>query len=298
VAAAGTATAVGAASAANNGIFLGGALSGAVSKFLISPARAYQILLTVAKFAVADWKDWLLIGMCCFLPIPLARSFYFYRFRSLELDVAPMKRKFSKSKTKKVAQLVTELGELFALLFGTELVLVGLRELGFKFVNSDIHTWATSVVATIWVAKNISELKRYILYRQFKLKKRGTALVTAQKGGAKLINRMLDIVIVVATAFTILDFLSVKTGYAFQSLLGLSSIGTLVFSLASQNLASEFLASLAIQGTNMYQEGEIITMMNGNDVTTGKVEKLGWLNTHIRLGDDCIVRVPNTKIAG
>jgi small-conductance mechanosensitive channel len=257
-----------------------------------------------------DWKDWLLIGMCCLLPLPLAQRFYFYRYRGLELDRAPMLRKFGTSKTKKVAQLITELGELFALLFGTELALVGLRELGFQFVNADIHTWATSVVATIWVAKNVSELKRYILFRNFKAARTvgggspsattaASSVAGGTAGGAKVINRILDIVIVLATVLAVLDFLSVKTGYAIQSILGLSSIGTLVFSLASQNLASEFLASLAIQGTNMYQEGEIITMMSGgNDVTTGRVEKLGWLNTHIRLGDDSIVRVPNTKIAG
>mmetsp|Transcript_13789 Transcript_13789/g.23947 ORF Transcript_13789/g.23947 Transcript_13789/m.23947 type:complete len:581 (+) Transcript_13789:83-1825(+) len=305
VVAAGTAAATVAAgtaaksSTASNG-FLGGALSGIVSKLFISPARMGQVLWTVARFALDDWKDWILIALCCTVPLPLARTWYGWRFRGLQLDEAPMDQKFKRSKTKKVAQIVTELGELFAILFGTELFLVMLKELGFQFVSeSPIHKWATGIIATVWFAKNVSELKRYILskvYRKSGIAGSASAGTSSKlTSGTRLINRMLDILIVVATALAILDFLSVKTGLAMRSLLGFSTFGTLVFSLASQNLASEFLASLAIQGTNMYQEGEIIVVDN---VATGLVQKLGWLHTHIRLGDDSIVRVPNTQIAG
>jgi hypothetical protein len=45
--------------------------------------------------------------------------------------------------------------------------------------------------------------------------------------GAKLMNRILDVIIVVATTLAILDFLSVKTGLAMRSFLGFSGIGTL-----------------------------------------------------------------------
>ncbi|KAL3901261.1 MAG: hypothetical protein SGARI_006098, partial [Bacillariaceae sp.] len=201
-----------------------------------------------------------------------------------------MQQKFKFSKTRKVAQLVTEVGDLFGLLFGTELLLVIFKELGFDFVRaSGAHTWATGVVATIWIAKNVSQLKRYILTRRNR-----KDLQT--NSGARLVNYFLDVIIVVATALAILDFLSVKTGFALRSILGFSSVGTLVFSLASQNLASEFLASLAIQGTNMFLEGDIVII--GDGTVTGLVQKMGWLNTHIRLGHDDIVRVPNTQIAG
>ncbi|KAG7339062.1 mechanosensitive ion channel [Nitzschia inconspicua] len=284
-----TAKVASSASSATSSAFLGGALSGFVEKLLISPAKLWTVLKAVGAFALQDYKDWILIALCIFGPVPIARRFYSWRYRDLELDPAPMEQKFKFSKTRKVAQMITEVGDLFALLFGTELFLVFLKELGFKVVTHSAHTWATGIVATIWIAKNVSEFKRYLLSR-------ANRKDLSQAAGARLINRFLDVIIVVATTLAILDFLSVKTGFALQSILGFSSLGTLVFSLASQNLASEFLASLAIQGTNMYQEGEVIIL--GDGTVTGMVLKLGWLNTHIRQGNDCIVRVPNTQIAG
>jgi hypothetical protein len=239
------ATSTAASSSSSSAAFLGGALSGIVEKFIISPARFFQIVKAVAAFALQDYKDWLLIAACCFVPIPAARKWYSWKHRNLELGPKPMEQKFKFSKTRKVAQLITEVGDLFGLLFGTELLLVFLKELGFDFVlKSGAHTWATGIVATIWIAKNISEFKKYILTRKNRRD-------LEQNSGARLVNQFLDVIIVVATTLAILDFLSVKTGFALRSILGFSSVGTLVFSLASQNLASEFLASLAIQGTNM-----------------------------------------------
>jgi small-conductance mechanosensitive channel len=155
-----------------------------------------------------------------------------------------MEQKFKFSKTRKIAQLITEVGDLFGLLFGTELFLIFLKELGFQFVSPSAHTWATGIIATIWIAKNTSEFKRYLLSR-------ANRKDLSKAAGTRLINRIIDVIIIAATTLAILDFLSVKTGFALRSILGFSSVGTLVFSLASQNLASEFLASLAIQGTNM-----------------------------------------------
>ena len=45
-----------------------------------------------------------------------------------------------------------------------------------------------------------------------------------------------------------------------------------------------------------FQEGDIVII--GDGTVTGLVQKMGWLNTHVRLGNDNIVRVPNTQIAG
>ena len=42
-------------------------------------------------------------------------------------------------------------------------------------------------------------------------------------------------------------------------------------------------------------EGERILLADG---TTGTVQKLGWLNTHLRRADELVVRIPNTQISG
>jgi small-conductance mechanosensitive channel len=266
-------------------------LSGLVSKFLISPTRIWEILVVLLRGAARDWNDWLLIVCCIRAPLPLAYKWYKFRYRDYGLAEAPLKQKFLFSKTRKMAQLATEVGELFAVLFGTELVFLLLKELGFEFVLAYpvVHTWTAGIVASVWAAMKVSEFKRYILTR-------GDRKDLSKSNGTRLINRFFDIVIWVATALSILDFLHVKTGIAFRSLLGLSSVGTLVFSLSAQSLVSEFLASLAIQGTNMYTEGEVIVLGDGSQIK-GEVQKLGWLNTLIRGNDEMVLRIPNTQIA-
>jgi small-conductance mechanosensitive channel len=108
-------------------------------------------------------------------------------------------------------------------------------------------------------------------------------------------SRGLDIIIYRATLLAMLDSLSIERGFALKSIFGLSSFGTLVFSLVSRELMAEYLASLAIQATNMYTRGDQIWLA---DDTQGIVQKAGWLNTLVRMGDDKVVRIPNTKISG
>lgn len=269
--------------------FLRGRPTATISKFLISPNRLFEIFIVLLKGAARDWNDWLLIICCIRAPMPLAYRWYKYRYRDYGLAEAPLKTKFLFSKTRKIAQLMVEVGKLVAVLFGTELVFLFLRELGFEFVLDYpvVHAWTAGIVASIWGASKLSEFKRYLLTR-------GDRRDLSKSNGTRLINRFLDIAIWVATILSILDFLRVKTGFAFRSLLGVSSVGTLVFSLAAQSLVSEFLASLAIQGTNMYTEGESIVLGDGSK---GEVQKLGWLNTLIRGNDEMVLRIPNTQIA-
>jgi small-conductance mechanosensitive channel len=108
-------------------------------------------------------------------------------------------------------------------------------------------------------------------------------------------SRGLDIIIYRATLLAMLDSLSIERGFALKSIFGLSSFGTLVFSLVSRELMAEYLASLAIQATNMYTRGDQIWLA---DDTQGIVQKAGWLNTLVRMGDEKVVRIPNTKISG
>jgi small-conductance mechanosensitive channel len=180
-------------------------------------------------------------------------------------------------------------GTLFGLVYAVEIGLLLLDLLGYEFVRlHPVHQWTAGIVASLWGARNLSEIKTYVLTR-------ANRKDLSQHSGTRLINRFFDILIYCCTVLLILDFLSVQTGFALQSLFGLSGVGTLVFSLASKDLVSQFLASLAIQGTNMYVEGDGILLADG---TMGTVNKLGWLNTHIRRADELVVRIPNTQISG
>ena len=235
-----------------------------------------------------DVWDVVLIVILLKAPIPLAKFLYRKRHATKEWSDA-MVNKFPVSKTRRVAKLILEIGELLGIIWATEIGILLLKELGFQFVHLyPINHWMAGIVFSLWGAQNASAAKYFLLSR-------GNKIDLSKSGGPRLLNRFFDILIYAGTVLAILDFLSVETGLALRSLLGLSSIGTLVFSLASKELVAEFLASLAIQGTNMYQEGDEILLQDG---TQGIVQKLGWLNTHVRRGDELVVRIPNSQISG
>jgi small-conductance mechanosensitive channel len=268
---------------------LRGKLSAVVGKFLVSPQRAAQVLLAIGQHVMDDVGDLALIGLFLKAPIPLAKFLYCKRHATKEWSDAIMAKQFAASKTRRVAKLVLEIGELLGIIWATEIGILLLKELGFQFVHLyPINQWLAGIVFSLWGAQNASAAKSFLLSR-------GNKIDLSKSGGPRLLNRFFDILIYAGTVLAILDFLSVETGLALRSLFGLSSVGTLVFSLASKELVAEFLASLAIQGTNMYQEGDEILLQDG---TQGVVQKLGWLNTHVRRGDELVVRIPNSQISG
>jgi small-conductance mechanosensitive channel len=268
---------------------LRGKLSAVVGKFLISPQRAAQVFLAIGQHVIDDVGDLALILMLLKAPFPLAKYIYRKRHATKEWSDDMLAKQFAASKTRRVARLILEIGELLGIIWATEVGILLLKELGFQFVRLyPINQWMAGIVFSLWGARNASAAKYFLLSR-------GNKIDLSKSGGPRLLNRFFDVLIYAGTALAILDFLSVETGLALRSLFGLSSIGTLVFSLASKELVAEFLASLAIQGTNMYQEGDDILLQDG---TQGTVQKLGWLNTHVRRGDELVVRIPNSQISG
>jgi small-conductance mechanosensitive channel len=275
--------------AAKKSIVMGKLFAG-VSKFFISPRRALEVFGALGKHIIHNWGDLAFIIFCIRAPLPLARRIYQRRHQEKIDDEDRLERQFLRSKTRKIAQLTNEVGTLFGLVYAVEIGLFLLDLLGYEFVRvHPVHQWTAGIVASLWGARNLSEFKSYVLSRANKRKD------LSQNSGTRLVNRFFDILIYCCTVLLILDFLSVQTGFALRSLFGLSGVGTLVFSLASKDLVSQFLASLAIQGTNMYVEGDGILLGDG---TMGTVNKLGWLNTHIRRADELVVRIPNTQISG
>ena len=281
--------------AAGNSV-LKGKLAYAVSKFFISPKEYAKIFWIVGKHIASDWGDLVVIAAIWKGSMPLARWIY---TRRQIMAAANGKNtdefqwndaKFQNSKTRQIANFVSDLGILSGIIYAQDISWLFFEHLGFAFVTKyPVDQWTGGFIITFWAAQRLTVFKSFAISRFVKRN-------PSRSGAAQLINQFLDVLIWFGSAISVLDFLSVQTGFALQSLLGLSSIGTLVFSLASQSLAAEFMASLAIQGTNMYTEGEKIVFDNGT--TTGTVQKQGWLNTHVRRSDELIVRIPNTQIAG
>lgn len=221
-----------------------GKVSAIVAKFLISPRQAARIAQKLVLTIQKDFWDMVFIVSVYQLAVPLARRIY--RRRNPDVDPDKFAALFQRSKTNRTARAIQEVVALLGLLFAFDIGLVLLDELGFEFVKHyPLHQWTAGIVATLWGSRNLSEFKDFLLTQ-------GGRIDLVQSPGRQLLRRFLNLLIYGSTVLVILDFLSVQTGFALKSLFGLSSVGTLVFSLASKELVSEFLASLAIQGTNMY----------------------------------------------
>jgi small-conductance mechanosensitive channel len=248
---------------------LKGKLFNVLSKFFISPRNYLEISQAVGTYMRKDWGDMVTIVFFLKAPFPLARKIYQHRFP--DMDPERCERKFKLSKTRRVAQSVYEIAELFGVLYAVEIGLLVLNTLGFQFVRTySVNQWAGGILASLWGAKSLSSFKSWVVSR-------GGRRGITKSNGARLINRFGDILIYAATVLAIFDFLSIKTGIALGSLFGLSSVTSLVFTLAARELATEFLSSLAIHGTNIYEEGDLISMQGR---ALGIVQ-LGWLNTHV-----------------
>ena len=221
-----------------------GRLTSFLSKFLITPTTAWHIFHRVLKTLHKEQEELLTIFVVYKFVIPFARKIYRWKNKTLPKDTSD--KLFQRSKTLRIARAFEEVAQLWGLIIALEFGLVLLEELDFEFVRIyPVYQWTCGVIAGAWGARNLSEFKDFALSKggQFDINK---------SAGRKLLSRFLDVAIYGSFTLVVLDFLSVQTGYALKSLFGLSSVGTLVFSLASKELVGEFLAGLAIQGTNMY----------------------------------------------
>lgn len=93
----------------------------------------------------------------------------------------------------------------------------------------------------------------------------------------------------------IFDILSVQLGFAGKSVFAIGSVGTLVVSLASQGFVTQILNGLLLASSDRIYEGDQVKFGNG---ISGKIVKLGWMETVLRGSDEIMVTVPNADLAG
>ena len=256
------------------------------STFLLTPHEFLTIIKAVLHEILIHWEDLILIALFTYGPIMVTRCYYQYRHGAEFTN-----DQFQKSKAFRRAQLVSEGGKVFALIYILDLLLLMLQQFQVS-IDPNLGVWLMGIVFFIWAARCLSVMKHCYIVSLLPPQEHDVTRNTP----ARIANRFLDVVIYGATILAILDLLSIETGFALKSLFGLSSAGTLVVSLASRELMAEFLASLAIQGNNMYKTGDQIWLGEWN--AQGTVQKAGWLHTQVRMPDETVVQIPNTKIAG
>jgi len=77
-------------------------------------------------------------------------------------------------------------------------------------------------------------------------------------------------------------------------LFSVGATGTLIFGLASKDIATELLSGITLHLSDSIYEGDSIRFGDGR---SGTVDKMGWLETMVRNSDELVVGIPNTEVS-
>ena len=267
-----------------------------VSKILVSPARYWEII--VGRILPNTYWPEVFLITAMVNAIPLSRWTYGKRPKNRDREEDAVDKHWKKSKQFQFALVLRQVGLLQAILYVSDVFLVLLKLLDFKFVvKYQAAQVAGSVIFASWFAYNLSRLKYHVLIRNngvlslASIKRRkqrkqkqsedndpfdGNDTVPGASSGVynRFANRILDVIIYLCASLSIVDMLGIQAGIAVKSIFGLGSFGTLALSLASKDLAAEFVGGVMVQSTNFFDEGETVVLQDG---TRGSVAKIGWL---------------------
>jgi small-conductance mechanosensitive channel len=113
-------------------------------------------------------------------------------------------------------------------------------------------------------------------------------------GRLGIVNRIIDVVIVTISSLVLLDYLQIKMNNAMRGIFAFGGAGTLAFTLASRDIATQLLAGVQLIFSDKMYAGDVVQFGDG---TTGKVIRLGWVETTLRGSDNLVTRVPNTLLS-
>ena len=265
-------------------------------KILVSPSKYWEII-GGRILPNTYWPEVALITAMV-NAIPISRWIYDKR-KGGELEEDVIEANWKMSKSLQFARVLRQVGLLQAILYVSDVFLVVLKLLDFKFVvKYQAAQVAGSVIFSSWLAYNLSRIKYHYLIRnngsgnffslasirRRKRKQKQTQqddnTVETETGQPtvgvynRFANRVLDVIIYMSAILSVVDLLGIHVGFALKSIFGLGSFGTLVLSLASKDLAAEFVGGLMVQSSNFIDEGETVILQDG---TKGNVAKIGWL---------------------
>ncbi len=111
-----------------------------------------------------------------------------------------------------------------------------------------------------------------------------------QAATVNLLNRLVQLTILLLAALLILDQLGIKVTTLVTSL----GIAGLAASLALQDTLSNLFAGIYLAGSHPLKPGDYVKLESGEE---GFVVEIGWRHTTLRSWDNLLVVVPNSKVA-
>lgn len=141
---------------------------------------------------------------------------------------------------------------------------------------------------TVWA------VQRFLVYKKIALCRFFRVVDEENMGRLEIVDRLLNGIIVAISTLVFLDWTSVKMNNAMTGLFAFGSAGTLAFTLASQGLVTQLLSGLFLMFSDKMYVGDSVIFGDG---TSGKVLKLGWMETLLRDSNNVVTRVPNTLLS-
>lgn len=141
----------------------------------------------------------------------------------------------------------------------------------------------SKIVYTGWFTYRIKLFKRHLLDKRF----------YGDLGKMHVFDQLGDGILYATFVVSMLNYLHVQTGLALTSLFSVGATGTLVFGLASKDIASQLLSGLTLHLSEKLFEGDDVRFHDG---TSGRIVSMGWFETMVRNSDEIVVGVPNTEV--
>jgi len=259
---------------------ISGKLFSTFSKLMIGPEKASAIFSAVVQ--ASHPGDILLIGFFGWILVPICHLFNKKRFDEGS-------ERFTTCKSFQFCTIVSEIARIAGLVFLSDLIAITMKTVGVTFpYHMNLGSVVAKVAYLVWFATKLVKLKTQFILRKFQV------TTTEKLGIGNIYDRVGNLFIGLTTALVLSDVLALETGRAFSSIFALGSVGTLVFSLASKDVVSQFIGGLALSASNKFYEGEQIRL---GDSTVGIVSRVGWMNTEIRGFDEIITKIPNSQLA-
>ena len=203
-------------------------------------------------------------------------------------DATDKKKPFLQSIAFQIADHVSQFCRIGIGVYAVDVLEILLASLGFQFKALDqLSEIFAKVAYSVWAARRIKIFKQYLISR-------AVHRPVNDLGRAGIADHILDAALYGLTGFFLLDWLDVSLGLGIKSMLTFGSAGTLVVSLASKDLAGQVINGLGLAASDKLYEGERIRLDSG---IVGVVEKMGWMETTIRLDDEHFLSMGNTELS-
>ena len=250
-------------------VAVAGKLFPLLSKLFITPAKARDIVANVGS--AVDVGDLFLIAFFGWVLLPVSK--FLYNRKHMADDPVP---DFATSKRFKILTLISQAAKLGGIVYLIDVLSITLNVIGIKFpYKHNFAVKAAQVLFTTWAVYRFIPYKKYLIEKNVLKKSSGDDAKTR----IRVYDTLANVITVVITSFVILDELTIPIGKALQSLFALGGVGTLVFSLASKDVAAQVVNGVALASSNKYDEGDFILLGDG---TEGVVDKMGLLSTDLR----------------